>query len=1402
MDKGGNGNSNNTKLKEAVKSVDGFTTATSDLGNFQVDGVEGLFNNVARALQKFIGYNSGTRELKGNGIGRNPGYTSSYTNNARLNVVTSPLYLFMSSMGFKPSTELQNKHGSEVAVLLKDDFSSIEDLKKAPKTEYTYTGFLKKFEEQYGKDKLNTNAISCPLYALHLASTAYFRFKFKENQGTIDPFDKIKARLESMKASFSRMDPDLEDVIDNFLIDIVATTPPNFESLPSPVAPLAGTLTTLTAAGGGAAAAYILNLGGTKTLTTSSLDCPSNLKEAIDWALRVTGKDGGGGQDGTNGLTTQVKELLGEVEVSDTGLSQQEFDKVTQALTPAGSGGLIAKLAEGLQQFIGYENGNSNGTPKITGGGILPANVARHQVCNAVLNFVIRFLEGLSEINIESPNKHGVSKVIATLRKCMGTGQVPQRFGKLVDEIGKKVGEGFDSKINHTTNGQTGKLNNVFSALKGITDQSFSSEDQTHNVEYQTQNVRNSLDAVNDNVTPDGSSKFKNLNESIAKLFGDVKTHVTSQPSDTTHLSTSTLTNFKNVKPDSINGDINKLKTNNTFKDYANAAVFTAVRDAATAFIAELQTITYTSFYDKAKWSKVSSDDERAKCARIFLGCLPLYYQALTYIYWGCHDNGGRWRNLTLGGGALRSYFDSQGLLSPYVDTNKRGAHIAESALKGFSEFSQGMSGASSSSPFTYSTFTKELQTKVGQNADHLSTECPLSALFYGASYYFRCQHIKNAKEASKSPKTIREMLYFLAALQFSPQYDAFDSYVTEYFKGIVPNSKKSTPDAREDHELKLQVADSGITSKPGSPSSSDTLSAADVKSYLASTFHLAPAFIGLIQEPSTSGEPWLHSLFTNSQFNLSIPSFGAGIFSALSNYAYSLQFQLHFLYQQCNNTYTKACGWNQCRFGQGVNASFQNKVVQSHICPTGCTNTIQHRDGNHSQGGCQHANCGTTKASPLQAFLTDNLPGFCRKYPGSAHNHFAFCSGSLCHVPMGFKAEDLRSGSSANTQGENICLNLRAFCGGFNTPLRQLSEKFGCLTKRTPRTLGDLFGFTWHLNGQMFKSAQIIDKLKSALNPNYNSVEDFIAKVTQALPSLQPSPQESGLVKSLQTMASIIPFLYQFLTVNADVSLPVTLFNLKGTNHNAVSPSQYSGHHNDLYSLFNSDCSNPNTCGKYLYPLTHSDGATFAPTHASTYLSWVLYLSDDLQSWFQEMLDEFKNIDCSKTGCRKSTTGGQQACQTPHAPGTHGNSAACFCDSVVHCGGTLPLLYRHGFRYYSPLELMGGSNKDGHNKRNCAQFAQQLQKVISTEAPLDNLLNTIDTFLYAIRWEFFSKLSAFWSVYVCIILYTFFFLLDTLRVRSHLHFPSSNSIAPVSLLTRGRARALTKLSKLVYFMP
>ncbi|GIX61340.1 extracellular matrix-binding ebh [Babesia caballi] len=988
-------------------------------------------------------------------------------------------------------------------------------------------------------------------------------------------------------------------------------------------------------------------------------------------------------------------------------------------------------------------------------------------------------------------------------------------FVTLVEGIGEKVQakSGFKGGV-----GQS--LETMFERLKEIVN-------DHENGGVNVDSLQSFLGEVFKGSGNERSNGFENLCEKLKALFGD--NNIKSGMNDTNkHIDLKSLNN-------AVTDQAKKLKpsrfTNSTAK-----AIAAGVQSGAHAFLAEIkEPMKYTSYYNGAETKDVGN----VQCAKIFLGCLPLYYQAFTYIYWRCDSKGsGEWETQTFGGSKghhLKYFMFAMNYEASYLN-NRRGSEVLSGAIKAFADFNEGMTEAQSKatkreqavttafnrlypsgqSPSnqkpTYPEFLHKLHENTKTQATSGFTDVQgnsLAAMYYCALCYFKCQQSKNVTKAVKIPSTIREMLYYLAAFPFSPNYDAFNTHVTEHFKTISNQS-----DEIYDAALMIPVADSGKTSK-----GTDTLSAADIKDYLTSTCMYSMSALGWLQGPGASistEEPWLHELFCNTEFNLGYAS-GPAIFNTLSSCTYALQFQLHFLYQQCSNNGMK-CGWQECRYGSDITGSGTSSLT-SHICPGF---KCQESNCHHNSGPCNHnkygysGGCGKSAStpSPLQAFLTDNLKGFSRGHPSDPSSHLATCSGPMCHVPMGF-ANALTK--EPNATGWDIYYLLDHFCSRPYSPLRQLSEKLGCLTKRTPMTLGDVFGFIWTLNYQLFNNAEILNKLKEALSSNHNSVKDYIVQLKKSMPSLQSSPQESGLVKSLQTMAPMIPFLYQLFTVNPDEFLPFTLFNLaqhchkveksngsfKIMHENSYNSAVTSGNNcssspNDLWSLYQPVSAAPpsNTgtdtqaacrdanCGGYLSPLMHSAGATYAPVHASVYLSWLAYLTDDFHEWFQNLLVEFKNIDCLRSGCLAPST-------CSHRAGNHGSSG-CTCDSIVRCGSVLPLLYNYGFHYNSINDL------NVKSKKSCSQFSQQLSAVIAETAPLHNLLS-IDEFLYMFRFYFFYNLSTFWLCSLAILLYFILYGIDVLHFKSHVHFPSSHTVPPIGLLTTGKAPALTKLT---YYMP
>ncbi|GIX62707.1 variant erythrocyte surface antigen-1 family protein [Babesia caballi] len=1087
-----------------------------------------------------------------------------------------------------------------------------------------------------------------------------------------------------------------------------------------------------------------------------SYDCPANLKEAVDWNLRVTAKDGQTpNNDGTDALTEQVKKLLNDVEGSDPGLAA-EIGKVRQSLDSSSGTNLITKLAEGLRQFIGYD-GSSNGAPKITGGGIAPSNIATHRLCDAAIAFTIGVLEGCKrhnefkkKSNVEHLKK--INHVIEILYSAYGRGVAglksitPNLSGILhsfkgsvqdVNDLCNKLGEHI---YQHLITGLHYSSRNVFAtefaAKLGVYLQAV-------------------VNTVHVKVKSNVFAQINSLNEPVRNLVESVKKQ-SSGKYDPTRAADEEKVSDTLTK---IQSDVKKLKDS----DPTSHTLVSALIAGTKSFMRELWKGNYVSYYEPpAKWQ--GSDQE--KCAKIFLSCIPLIYHGLTHLSWQC-SNKNSWSTLQFNGfggrgGTLNHFMVGAG----YTDYNKLSSSAGGNVMAAVASRLPEFQNIANSAAKSYTEYLKGLHERFNRTLKSAGVATVQShtmpVLFFAAQAYFH--HARLSKSGgSKFPTTIRDILYWMAGLPFSPGYAELEKYVG----ALVPNGG-------------LYIANSETKIK------GDIIKAADMKGYLLTSCLSIPGFLGVIQGSSGSkDDPWLHTLLSNG-LHFEYPS-GPELFKLLCDYTYALQFQLSFLYNQCRSGYDEGFGWRDCKYGQEANKD-TNTQMTSFICHADC------KEKHSGSGECNEhikndtSKCGKDTTSPLQAFLTDNLKGFCRKHPGTSDHLADHPPGAMCHVPMGFTAADVRGDPS---RSDRIYYTLYFFCGSQHDPLRRLGETLTCLTKRTPRNLGDIFGFVWHLNSQLFKSTPDVNNtikdfftslglsnefptLTTDPSSAYNSVYDTVSRL--------PSSSTSRIQKSIVTIFSGLPFLYNIFMVTPTHSLPVALFNLKGTDHG----SSYQGTHNDLFGLYNPQCTGRD-CGKYLMPLCFSNGATYAPEYASSYLSWVLYVTDDLESGFEKLLEDFQNIDCRKSGCVKCK-------DKDHRPGEHGINDACSCPSVVHCGGTLPILYSNGFDFYYAYDLCG-ENSNGKYKKSCQQFHTQLTKVLQPEAPLDKLITTIDAFLYAIRWEFFSKLSGFWTIYMCLILYTFFFLLDTLHLRSHLKFTLSHTVPPLALLTSGNPLPTTKLA-------
>ncbi|GIX61394.1 variant erythrocyte surface antigen-1 family protein [Babesia caballi] len=922
-------------LEEALKQLPGFDKTAYYNKRFNTDRLSNYISRSAQALSTgFLGYtspNSGTPS--GSGIVKN-GYRSSYHNAswvqsdehiyANIFLFLAPLvyyfitflywmcktngkwagehlsrngpfHQFLTDMGFPSNLLNRNKQGSEIAKHLDGTQGSdaSPELKGAYEADGTtsYNDFLRNLKKNdYSKRP------EYPLANCKICSYEYLQSRHSGADVTA-AIDKIRAELvrlsKNRNISYSSNFSALQQKVQNLLGTSKSFDPNAVPSPVAPVAPLAGTLTTLAAAGG-AGAAYGLNLG----------DCPSNLKEAIDWILRVTGRDGGTGGGTGSGNETILAQAVANLPDFNEAIKAAE-DKlkesgnngvnVSQALANIKESttlsNIIGKLADGLRTFIGYGGGK----------GIADLVDPLQQLRKGVLMFLQMMLYKLkSAYTYNGATNTTITSALSKAIKGGDSATFDSAIGK-VGQLQENNGPGSGSQVKE-----------VVSAVKNVTNlKGKNGVDQLAQgfKEYLTE----VLSAVKSKVNGQASPHVRRLCSELQTLMDKVGKN----QSDLDSL-------IKNIK--NANNTLNSKRNG----DYIAKALIPAVASGIPYLLTQLNTEGYKSSYQPTSTWTTDFNNQ---------------------------GNGG-WENMAFngsGGFALKHFLVGEGYNGSYLTTTRgfKGSDIVN-LIGSLDQFSNVSSSPNPSHTDMLTELDNSLKEVIGSSGPITSAsfnDHSLSALFYLCRCYFTGKQIINPVTERRPPTSIREMLYWLSGLQFSPNYSDLEKQIDN----VIPAQHG------------LPVADSAIPASTAK-STGDTLTRDQMKGFLLSSCLSAPGVLGAIQGNSadTDGEPWLYSLFCNSM-NLQYPS-GSALFNTLSNYAYALQFQLSFLYMQCVNGASDGFGWNQCTFGQTINTQNAGSAanVSSWICSSSACVKSNHCQ--HNSSSCTHfQQCGQTdKSSPL----------------------------------------------------------------------------------------------------------------------------------------------------------------------------------------------------------------------------------------------------------------------------------------------------------------------------------------------------------------------------------------------------------------------------------------------------
>ncbi|GBE59103.1 ribosome binding protein [Babesia ovata] len=259
-----------------------------------------------------------------------------------------------------------------------------------------------------------------------------------------------------------------------------------------------------------------------------------------------------------------------------------------------------------------------------------------------------------------------------------------------------------------------------------------------------------------------------------------------------------------------------------------------------------------------------------------------------------------------------------------------------------------------------------------------------------------------------------------------------------------------------------------------------------------------------------------------------------------LRDYVYACYHQLRFLRSQCSRDQSHG-GWQDCQYGSDIKMP-----------------------------------------SPLQAFLTDASTSKFETHPFDPRN---ICRKS--RVNMGFKQEHL---PATHETGKHISTILTPTCGG-DDPLLTLASYLNCLTRRTPRTTGELVSFFHNFGNSLYNPPSQLSKLGSALSarhddcPGWDRLGDADLQAVQGI-------RGSGSPNS---------------------------------NHNH---NHNNGHPNTLSSLHGCDITNAQ-CPQHFTPITYRAYALCSASFAHHYLSWTAYLTDRLWESLLKLYCDLEDLQC-----------------------------------------------------------------------------------------------------------------------------------------------------------------------------
>ncbi|EDO06182.1 variant erythrocyte surface antigen-1 alpha subunit [Babesia bovis T2Bo] len=364
----------------------------------------------------------------------------------------------------------------------------------------------------------------------------------------------------------------------------------------------------------------------------------------------------------------------------------------------------------------------------------------------------------------------------------------------------------------------------------------------------------------------------------------------------------------------------------------------------------------------------VNPSQRRHQCAHILLGSVCLIWSGLTYMYWtGKYaETSPRWNNHILDGsglddGTLSQWLQALGFPREMLNNSGPGNRLDAVIWDGFKEkFYLGFPDTSSDNGHGQDSWDNSFRNPAGMNfAGYIHTLekgafgdsvfkadksvpdqnklGPLYKLYILSCAYFTGLQKKTPPKAdNKTPRTIREILYWLSALPYSQAY----KQLLDYAKGRLTEVLKKPEDtasSSETEQPQLKFHQTGRWAPI-------TVHEYNLFAHFQAVTQYCPLVLigiqgGLHSPKGTDShkEPPIHSLYANTECNFTYPTVSIQAYNQVVHYIRGLFYQLYFLRKQCAVKVAMGGKWRECRYGDGV----VSKGVISWMC-LGC-NPMEH---------------------------------------------------------------------------------------------------------------------------------------------------------------------------------------------------------------------------------------------------------------------------------------------------------------------------------------------------------------------------------------------------------------------------------------------------------------------------